>query len=687
MDRRLGPSDPGAVAAAAAASPRAGRGLSLRVKITAAFVLIVVGGTAVSTVLGSRIITAAVLGQARTRVRYGLAAARLVVAERLGDTRDSVARAAATERLRTATRAGDGAALARVLAALQHESGVDFLAYIGADDLLVRRPGGAAPARLPGDEALRRAVGQALRGATVGSTERLPRATLAAESAELAARAHLPIVAVPQASPDPRTEIADGLVLVAAAPVVSGGRVTGALYGGVLLNRNHALVDHIRTLIYGGERYQGRDIGSVSIFLGDVRVTTNVLTDAGQRALGTRISAPVAHAVLARGEPWYGRAFVVHDFYVSAYEPLRGGDGAIIGILYVGMREAPFLAVRTDVMLSFLVLVVVGLGVVVGLTYLITRTMIHPLEAMVAATNKIAAGDLNQSVEVLSRDEVGHLAVSFNRMTGSLRTMQEELQGWAHTLEQKVRERTEQLVAVQARMGESEKLASVGRLAAGVAHEINNPLGGILTLAMLELEECAPDHPMRRDLETIVKQTLRCREIVKGLLDFSRQSAARAARVDLNATVDTTLALLERQPLFHNVRTTRTFAPDLPPVLIDPGQLQQVVMNLVLNAVDAMEESGDLTVATAADAGRGEVVLRISDTGAGIPPDVMPLIFEPFFTTKKVGQGTGLGLAIVHGIVTRAGGGVEAASDAAGTTFTVRLPVAAAAAAAAEGGG
>ena len=311
------------------------------------------------------------------------------------------------------------------------------------------------------------------------------------------------------------------------------------------------------------------------------------------------------------------------------------------------------------------------------LTYLLTRTMIHPLEEMVAATKRIAAGDLDATVRVAARDEVGDLAVAFNNMLGSLKTMNSELQEWGHTLEQKVRERTDELVTVQERMARSEKLASVGRLAAGVAHGINNPLGGILSLTMLALEDMSPDHPLHDDLQTIVAQTLRCREIVKGLLDFSRQSDARAVTTDINPVVESTLALLERQAIFDNIRTTRRLQPDLPPVLIDPGQLQEVIINLVLNAVDAMEENGDLTIETTTDPAAGDVWIRVGDTGKGIPPEAMPMLFEPFFTTKRVGKGTGLGLAIAHGVVSRAGGRIEVASVPGKTTFTIRLPRAA----------
>jgi two-component system, NtrC family, sensor kinase len=193
---------------------------------------------------------------------------------------------------------------------------------------------------------------------------------------------------------------------------------------------------------------------------------------------------------------------------------------------------------------------------------------------------------------------------------------------------------------------------------------------------MLALEDCDEDHPLKQSLEVIVKQTLRCRDTVKGLLDFARQSSAVPSITEVNSVVDKTLLLIENQTIFQNIKTVRNFDPELPNVLIDAGQLQQVVMNIVLNAVDAMEESGVLTIGTCRDPHKREILIKISDTGKGIPEDVLPLIFEPFFTTKKVGKGTGLGLAIVHGIITRAGGNVEVENSSKGATFIVRLPIA-----------
>ena len=644
--------------------------LSLRAKITATFTLIVVGGTVASTLIGSRIITNALLNQARIRGRQGLEAARTVYGDRLTDISERMQRAALSDTLADSLRSGSAEALAAALTRLRDEASLGFASFVDARERrVVRSSGGRASREVP--PTIAAPVALALGGQTVASTEVLDREALLAENEAL------PDLALvrPDAAAGPAAGVTSGLVLFSAVPVKLNGATAGVLYGGALLNNRHEIVDRVEQLLYGGEQYDDRQIGTVSILLGNAWISTNVVRAPAGRATGIVLAEDIAGSVLGSGRSWSGRTFAVGDWYVASCEPLRNSAGGVIGALYVAILEAPFMAARTEVMRIFLIVCLVGLLIVFALTYLLTRTMIHPLEEMVAATKRIASGDLDVTVNVASRDEIGDLAVSFNNMLASLKTMNNELQQWAHTLEEKVRDRTAELVDVQARMAQSEKLASIGRLAAGVAHGINNPLGGILSLTMLALEDLGPDHPLRGDLDLIVKQTLRCREIVKGLLDFSRQSETRAARTEVNPVIDNTLALLERQAIFHNIRTERHLADGLPPVFIDPGQLQEVVINLMLNAVDAMEENGELTVETSLNRGAGEVVIRISDTGKGIPPDAMPFIFEPFFTTKKVGQGTGLGLAIVHGVVTRAGGKVEVASVPGATTFTIKLPV------------
>jgi two-component system NtrC family sensor kinase len=649
------------------------RDISLRFKITLAFVVLVLGGTSVSTYLGSRIITSAVLEEAQKRVRTGLETARMIYQMRLDRVHRGVVRCSSSEKFLRALQGQDDQ-LPTVLAALRAENWLDFLGFVDKNGRRVTSAGGTIPDL--GDTPLGRLVRAATTGESIFGTEVLDLETLTREASFLVGQARMRIVPVPKAAPHRDDWLERGLVLFSTEPVRTARGTMGAIYGGVLLNRNTEVVDQVKQAVFGDERHEGRKVGTASIFLGDVRVSTNVMTG-HERALGTRASAEVARVVLERGQPWLGRAFVVNDWFVTAYEPLRDHWGHIVGMLYVGVREAPYLAVRTGMMLTFLVVAGLGVLIVLGLTYVITRTMTRPLEEMVDATKKIAGGDLDQTVHVTSGDEIGKLAGSLNAMAASLKRARDELEEWTRTLEDRVRERSEELVRVQSKMAQAEKLASLGRMAAGVAHEINNPMGGILTFATLGLQDLPEDHAQRRNFEIIVKQTMRCRDIVKGLLEFSRQSEAKPMLTDITDVVDKTLLLMQQQTIFQNIRTTRRGSTRLPRVMIDPGQMQEVVLNLIINAVDAMEESGELEVTTGLAPAHNEVLVRIRDTGKGIPAEIVPLIFEPFFTTKEVGKGTGLGLAIVHGIVTRAGGLIEVDTvPGAGTTFTVRLPVA-----------
>ena len=258
----------------------------------------------------------------------------------------------------------------------------------------------------------------------------------------------------------------------------------------------------------------------------------------------------------------------------------------------------------------------------------------------------------------------------------AIKDSEEKLEQWARTLEQKVEERTQQLVKAQTEVARQQRLASVGQLAAGVAHEINNPLGAILTFASLLVERLPSDSPHREDLEEIVRQSVRCRGIVTDLLEFSRQREPHMAAANVNDVVSRALALIERQALFHDIAVTRRWAPDMPLATMDGSQMQQVFTNIILNAADAMGKRGDLTIETGHDAGRGYVFVRIIDTGCGIPEEQREAIFDPFFTAKEPGEGTGLGLAVAYRIVQGHGGRIEVQSEVgSGTCFTVLLPV------------
>ena len=245
-------------------------------------------------------------------------------------------------------------------------------------------------------------------------------------------------------------------------------------------------------------------------------------------------------------------------------------------------------------------------------------------------------------------------------------------------------EQEERIKGALLRAARAEKLASLGQLAAGVAHEINNPLTGILLYGGLLLEDLPRDDPKYQDMESIIEDANHCRNIVKSLLAYSRQTSANKEIIDLNELLEQSLGLIRDQSLFINIEVVKELADENIPIKVDRGQLNQVIINLVINAVDAMERKGTLTLRTHADrrrekgAGKGDkagfAYLEISDTGCGIPEDILPLIFDPFFTTKDLGKGTGLGLSTAYGIVNENGGTIWVKETSkAGTTFMFEL--------------
>jgi two-component system NtrC family sensor kinase len=340
------------------------------------------------------------------------------------------------------------------------------------------------------------------------------------------------------------------------------------------------------------------------------------------------------------------------------------------------MLERPYIDTTNRVILTFAVIAVLCVLVLLLILIFSTTRIINPLQKMVLATQKIAKGDLTHKLYVKSKDEIGALAESFDRMTEELRRANQKLIEWGTTLEKKVEERTTEIKQMQAHLIQQEKLASLGKLAAGIAHEINNPLGGILIYSHLLLEDTKKEDPQYQNLEKIVKETTRCRDIVKGLLQFARPKEPDVTQIDINATLDNALSLLESQAIFQNVTIKKKYADELPPVVADRSQLQQVFINIILNAVDAMDSKGILTLKTAISEGEPFIKVSISDTGQGIKKGDRSRLFEPFFTTKEVGVGTGLGLAICYSIIQKHQGVIEVESEIGkGSTFTVKLPL------------
>jgi two-component system NtrC family sensor kinase len=234
-----------------------------------------------------------------------------------------------------------------------------------------------------------------------------------------------------------------------------------------------------------------------------------------------------------------------------------------------------------------------------------------------------------------------------------------------------------ELQKTQLQLIQSEKMASLGKLAAGVAHEINNPLGGILIYAGLLNEEAGAGDPQKEKLEKIIEATTRCKRIVKDLLEFAHQGKEQFEAIDINRNVEQCLALLQNQALFHNIKIVKEINTELPTILGNFGQLNQVFTNIIVNAAEAMPQGGTLFIKTSQSAKQGFIKIEITDTGCGIPEKYLSQIFDPFFTTKEVGKGTGLGLSISYGIIVEGHGGqiYVKSKEGKGTTFSMEFPI------------
>ncbi|MGC8793160.1 MAG: sensor histidine kinase [Bryobacteraceae bacterium] len=650
------------------------RFLSIKARLISSYLVILFIGGLTTSIVGSWIVSTTIMAQARRMVDHSMAMARTIYQHQAEDVHRTVTLAASGSTIGRYLATDNVEGLRAYLDSVRLQGNFDFLSLAGASGRVLLRTTRTAGA---GDDvSWLGPVRSVLAGRAVGGAIVAPLAFLAAEDPALAQRARIRLVPTQRARPAPEGELTSGLLLMSAAPVRGlDGQPIGALYGGILLNRDYRMVDRVWELVFKGERFDGKDVGAVTLFQADVRIATTVKGRDGQRAIGTRVSEEVYRAVLEGGGAWRGRAFVVNDWYISAYEPLRDPAGGVVGMLYVGLLEKAYTSIRDRVILSFFAIASIGFLLIAAITYYIIGSITRPIEELVQATRKIAAGQFDQGVTVHSTGELAMLAESFNAMLASLRKMRSDLEEWGRTLEEKVRQRTEELVAMHDRIAQAERLASLGKLSAGVAHEINNPLGAVLALTALTLEDLQPGDPARENLEEVVRQAERCRNIVRGLLEFARQSEPHVEPLDLNRVVEETLALVARQSMFFNITVVKDLDPNLPRVMGDRGQLQQVFMNLLLNAVQAMEEKGTITLTSRATPG-GFVEVSVTDTGCGIPPDKLGRIFDPFFTTKPSGKGVGLGLSIAYGIVTKHGGDIRVQSEVGkGSTFTVSLPV------------
>lgn len=513
---------------------------------------------------------------------------------------------------------------------------------------------------------------------------------LEALAPHLLPRVQLPVVPTRNAAPSDRTREDRAMVVVSTLPVRDAtGRTLALLTGGLLLNQNLDFIDHINRIVYPDGSLPFGSQGTATLFLDDVRITTNVRLFQDQRAIGTRVSQTVRDSVLGQGNTWLDRAFVVNDWYVSAYKPLLDANAQRVGMLYVGYLEAPFRQVRYAALavIGLIFLLVMALSAWFSVRW--ARSIFQPVERMNRTMQRVEEGQPNARVGALpARDELGALAAHLDQLLDVIDDKTRTLQRWGEELDHKVAERTRELEMsnaslqlAQQQLVKSEKLAAIGQLTASIAHEINNPIAvmqGNLDL----IRETLGSHsqPVHGELRLLDEQVERMRLIVTQLLQYARPTeyAGYVETLDLNRTVDDCLVLVAHLLAQTRIEVQRHLQATQR-VGFNRQELQQVIINLLINAIQAMPTGGVLRLETrncvlsAGDTPKPGAQLCVVDSGPGLTPDVQERLFRPFFTTKN--DGNGLGLWISMGLLERYGGHMEATNriDGNGAAFTVQL--------------
>jgi two-component system NtrC family sensor kinase len=637
---------------------------STRSKLIASFLGVSLLVGAVSLFIGGQLLYKAVFSEATNRIRLDLNAAREIYLTRINSVKVSLNITTLGDEFRSELERYDAPELVNRLRRMAQHAELDFAGIVTGEGKTLCRIG-TNPVPIEEFQPVNPIANLALkRGVPVSGTVVLSREFLSAENPDLANRARIQLVPTRRAAPREAKEETSGMALAAAIPVLDGDDLLGVLYGGILLNRSTTMVDRVRDTVFQQEIYKGRSIGTATIFFNDIRISTNVLTPDEKRAIGTRVSTEVKEQVLTEGKRWTDRAFVVSDWYITAYEPLVDIFGERVGMLYVGVLEAKYADMRRKALTVLVLIIMAGMALAIGLGYLLANKIMSPVHRLIKASQRVSEGNLSPEIGPISNDEIGVLQNTFKDMIVSL--------------EERDKRRREES---ENRLLQSEKQASIGRLAAGVAHEINNPLTGILTFTRLLLRNRDIGDKSRSYLQKIAESTVRVRKIVKGLLDFSRQTELDREPTELNRLVGSTISLMENQALVRGVGIAFEPGENLPVVTLDRGQFQGVLINIIINALDATEAGGNITVSTgislsASDVGRKGVEISVADTGCGISSEDLNKLFDPFFTTKEVGEGTGLGLAVSYGIVQRHGGTIRVQSEVGrGSAFTIWLPV------------
>jgi two-component system NtrC family sensor kinase len=652
------------------------RPIPYRVKLLLGFALVIGVAALISTLAGFSFISRTLVKEAMLRVEMDLGAAWSAFEDEKLHLQTVVSLASQRESFR-AVLAGAGRdprAVAAELEGLRKRNGLDFLTLIDARGAAVARsrPPWATGDSLADTVVVQRALaGNAGLGTALMSPEELRR-----EGDELAERAYIPLMYTERAEPTERAFEARGLVMQAAIPIFDAGeRVQGVLYGGVLLNRKFDLVDRIRDAVFGDRTYAGRPVGTVTFFLGDVRIATNVMLDAGTRALGTRVSDQVGERVLQRGQRFADRAFVVNDWYLSAYDPIRDPEGRIVGIIYVGLLEKIYLGYKLSLAVQFLGISVGALLFAALIAIMLASRLRQPVDRLVRATRELESGNLDARVELpgASREmvELGH---AFNVMAETLGSRTREL-------EQATAE------AHRAYLASEERNRAYLEMLGFVTHELKSPLASVV-FAIGSLR----DHvlgPLNEQQEALLRAAASSadylHDTIANYLNLARiEEGGLVLRLtDVSYARDIVAPVVARLADFAADKRMR-IASAVDDGLCgecDPALITSVFQNLLSNAVKYGRDGG--TIRVSGERTDGELRFSVWNEGRGFTRDAGEKLFGKFTRVGLGGvdtrTGTGLGLFVSRTIIERHGGRIWAQSEPElWAEFLFTLPVRAA---------
>jgi two-component system NtrC family sensor kinase len=654
---------------------------SIRARLTVATLLPLMVAIGICWLVGISIITTRFAVQAQQSVETNLNSAHEIFLGELARLSDIVRLTGQSEAFSSALSTPGEPAVNLPLQLTLHNERLSFLTLVDRYGFVRYRAGN--PDVTGDSQKGEKLISDALNGVVTSGVMLFTGEQAARENQQLPRQMAIGIKATPHARRYLKKVEDRGLFLVAASPVLAAdGSVAGVLYGGTLLNGDNRLIDRITRVVFRHEESKdaGNENGTATLFLDDVRIATSVLDENRQRAIGSLMSVEVYEAI-SRGENWFGKAFVLERQNFTAYEPLRDYRGRVVGALYVGIPERPYLLLRTRINVVFSGVLVFVTMIGTGLSAWLSRRLSQPVKALEEEVRRIAAGEKLPDISVDSEDEIGSLAREFNIMKHRLAAREDENLTLNRTLEEKVVERTaqleeknQQLLNAQKDLAQAERLAGIGLLASGVAHEINNPLAIIRGNAELLEMSKRLDTSDQSEVETIIRQVGRVERIVSNLLTFARTKQKTVRTFKVETLLDDILDQIGHQIPLDGYRIERAYRAADVGIEGDEDQLRQVFTNLIVNGLQAMEVGGLLTVGAEIVADDGQCRVTVADSGVGISRELQEKLFTPFFTTKA--RGTGLGLAVSYGIVKDHGGDIRVESEAGqGAEFSVILPV------------